>query len=249
MTMELNDEMLSAYLDGELDDRQRQLVDAHLAADPGARLRLARLREADARLRAAFMLGTTASDDPLAVLILGHAPAAAPPQPAAPGLAGLRPPAVSRRSWRRRPALLTALAAGIGAIAVGVSLLMSGADAVGRADAVLAAALDTLPSGGERIERGDRTRLVLSFKADDGRWCRVFEQQAAAEQRDGLACRDAQGWQVLALERSAAGEPGLKPAGANATIDALMDRLGNAPVAEPDEEQRLIAQGWGARLP
>jgi len=28
-----------------------------------------------------------------------------------------------------------------------------------------------------------------------------------------------------------------------------MDRLGNAPVAEPDQEQRLIAQGWGARLP
>ncbi len=234
--MELNDETLSAYIDGELDDHQRQQVDEALAADPGARLRLARMREADARLRAAFPLDAAAGDDPLAALILGH-----PAAPAAP--AQIRTPA--RRAWYRRPALLTALAAGFGAIAIGAVLLLGGGiDPGRRADAALSAALDQLPSGGERLDGGDRTRLVLSFKADDGRWCRVFEQQVAREQRDGLACHDAEGWRVLPLETGAAGETGLKPAGANAAIDTLMDRLGNAPVAEPADEQRLIAHGW-----
>jgi len=256
--MELNDEMLCAYIDGELDDRQRQQVEDGLAADAGARLRLARMREADAQLRAAFPLVTTAGDDPLAALIAGHRAApvatqttepAAAAATAAATAASMPPPAVrtptaTRRSWRRRTPLLTALAAGIGAISVSVALLLSGGDRSGQADAVLSAALDQLPSGGERVEGGDHTRLVLSFKADDGRWCRVFEQKVANEQRDGLACHDSQGWQVVALETGAAGEPGMKPAGASASIDAMMDRLGNAPVAEADTEQRLISQGW-----
>lgn len=252
--MELNDEMLCAYIDGELDDRQRQQVEDGLAADAGARLRLARMREADAQLRAAFPLVTTADDDPLAELIAGHraTPLAAPAAPTATATAiaasmpppAIRTPTATRRNWRRRTPLLTALAAGIGAISVSVALLLSGGDRSGQADAVLSAALDQLPSGGERVEGGGYTRLVLSFKADDGRWCRVFEQKVADEQRDGLACHDSQGWQVVALETGAAGEPGMKPAGASPSIDAMMDRLGKAPVAEPDTEQRLISQGW-----
>lgn len=248
--MELNDEMLCAYIDGELDERQRQQVEDGLAADAGARLRLARMREADAQLRAAFPLVTTADDDPLAELIAGHraTPVAAPAAPTATAASmppqAIRTPTATRRNWRRRTPLLTALAAGIGAISVSVALLLSGGDRSGQADAVLSAALDQLPSGGERVEGGGYTRLVLSFKADDGRWCRVFEQKVADEQRDGLACHDSQGWQVVALETGAAGEPGMKPAGASASIDAMMDRLGKAPVAEPDTEQRLISQGW-----
>ncbi|NUQ47365.1 MAG: zf-HC2 domain-containing protein, partial [Phycisphaerae bacterium] len=45
------DELLSAYLDGELEEGERRLVEARLESDPAARALLAELRGASAALR------------------------------------------------------------------------------------------------------------------------------------------------------------------------------------------------------
>jgi anti-sigma factor RsiW len=50
----LNDELLVAYLDGELDDKQQADIEARLEQDAFARDRLARLGESTALVRAAF---------------------------------------------------------------------------------------------------------------------------------------------------------------------------------------------------
>jgi anti-sigma factor RsiW len=50
----LNDELLVAYLDGELDDKQQADVEARLEEDAAARDRLTRLGESTALVRAAF---------------------------------------------------------------------------------------------------------------------------------------------------------------------------------------------------
>ena len=44
--MELNDELLSAYLDNALDEERQAAVSAALATDAGARLRLERMQAA-----------------------------------------------------------------------------------------------------------------------------------------------------------------------------------------------------------
>ena len=59
--MDLNDELLCAYLDNELDAEQRQRVAAALAADAGAQLRLQRMRDADIDL---FLVGESFMRDP-----------------------------------------------------------------------------------------------------------------------------------------------------------------------------------------
>jgi hypothetical protein len=225
--LELNDETLSAYLDGELDEAQRKQVDALLATDPGASLRLARMRRADALLRAAFPLPEDGAADPLAARILGSAVT--------------QPPAAGR-AWYRRATSLTAMAAGLGALAVG-SVLLLGRGAGSQADAALQVALDQLPSGSERLDGDRRTRPLLSFRADDGRWCRVYARQSAGAGEEGLACRNDRGWQVLAQDAGSA-DGSLRPAGSSAAIDTLMQQLGDAPALEADAERQLIDQGW-----
>ena len=230
-TMELNDETLSALLDGELDAAQRQQVETALASDPGARLRLARMRTADEQLKAAFPLQGSGEQDPLAAMILGYRP----------DVASLRP--APRRAWYRRSGTLTALAAGISALAIGAVLMLN--HGLGRGvDAALVAALDQLPSGGEQIHGDTRTQLVLSFKADDGRWCRLFEQQSGKRSSEGLACHGDVGWQLLALEAGTADAGSLRPAGASQLVDALMNQLGRAPALDAAQEQALIQSRW-----
>ena len=54
--LELNDELLCAYMDGELDAEMRARVERALVDDAGARVRLERMRLADERLRAEIPL-------------------------------------------------------------------------------------------------------------------------------------------------------------------------------------------------
>jgi anti-sigma factor RsiW len=50
----LEDILLFAYADGELDEEQRRLVEDLLARDPDARQRVAQLRELNILLKAAY---------------------------------------------------------------------------------------------------------------------------------------------------------------------------------------------------
>lgn len=232
--LDLNDDLLSSYIDGELDAATRLRVDALLATDAGARQRLERMRHADQLLRAAFPLPASDRPDPLAARILGAR------EP--------RPPR-AHRAWYRRPATLTALAASVGALAVAAVLRLAGSgDAV--VDASLLAVLNQLPSGTELRSGDRRIQPLLSFRADDGRWCRVFGEQVAGRSEEGLACRDGDGWQLLARDDDGGGDAGsLRPAGAGQTVDARMAQLGDAPVLDGSQERLLIKQGWHGALP
>src|SRR5262245_15597365 len=103
-SIDLTDELLCAYLDGELDAETRVRVDRSLEQDPGARVRLDRLRNADAWLRRAVPEPTSVSADPLIERILSEKPSA------------------RRRFDRLAPFVPVALAAGIAGIALGFSI-------------------------------------------------------------------------------------------------------------------------------
>lgn len=241
--MELNDELLCAYLDGELSDAERAAFETALAADAGARLRLERLREADAQVKAAYPLVPTADNDPLAAAILAHQPGQPFRMPQRADVHPLRPAQQRPARWFQRPVWRGALAASVAAAVVGfVSLHRGAGDGAAAADAALVAALDATPSGSEARAGDTVTRMVLSFRAADGRWCRVFDQDDGA--REGLACNGDDGWQVLALESGNATSGDLRPAGSNVAIDTLMDRLGGSEALDAEREQALIQQRW-----
>ncbi len=105
---ELNDELLCAYMDGELDPETRARVEQALVDDAGARVRLERMRVADERLKVEIPLPALQPNDPLSERILGGEPT----------------PRVSRPALRWGIAV-SALAAGISGVVVGFVLARS----------------------------------------------------------------------------------------------------------------------------
>jgi hypothetical protein len=218
--MELNDELLSAYLDNELDDPRREAVSAALATDAGARLRLERMRQADRALRTALPLpqGDSFEATVAARIQMGRA----------------------MPRWQRT-VLPWALAASVAGLVAG-SLLprAQSPDGLSAPNSVLARALDEQRSGAA----GQGTSMVLSFQAEDGRYCRLFRVARTADSGEGLACRGSADWQIVAWDATTTSTEGYRAAGAGALIDGAMSELGGRPAMDANEEGAAIARDW-----
>lgn len=220
--MELNDELLSAYLDNALDDARREQVSAALATDAGARLRLSRMQQADRALRTALPMpqGDRFEAALAARVQMGRA----------------------MPRWQRT-VLPWALAASVAGLVAGYLLPRSPLPAgLSTPDTVLARALDETRSG---AGTGQAVSMVLSFQAEDGRYCRLFRVNPAAGAGEGLACRGASGWQVVAWDATTTSSTeGFRAAGAGMLIDGAMSELGGRPAMDAAEEGAAIDRGW-----
>lgn len=261
-----SDDMLSAYLDGELDPPQAMAVDRALGADPVLRARLARLREVDVALSAALALDDV--ETPRRVMqMLSDAPASPVAEARAQdgdarprsGAEIVRPFAFFRTRPLAPMAMAASLALAAGyAIGVlqpaqpGVPLAVAGAVS---ADHPLFAALETTPSGEAASlagADGATVRPLLSYAADDGSLCREFEAGDAARSVRGVACRGEDAWEVRVAASGGGlapeGEGGYQPASAGDAsfiadyIDATIegDPLG------PEDEDDAMRLGWRA---
>src|SRR5262245_59275771 len=114
-----------------------------------------------------------------------------------------------------------------------------------RATGALAHALERLPSATGVGE----VRIGLTFAAADGTWCRTFTIRKGTF-ANGLACRDATGWRIETVERTAAeaGDNGYRMAGTALTPAlraAVEARMSGAPL-DVEQEQRALRNGWRA---
>jgi hypothetical protein len=246
--LELNDELLCAYMDGELDPEMRVRVEHALVDDAGARVRLERMRVADERLKAEIPLQAPRPDDPLSARILD------PP--------GSLPRARGRvmEGAGRWAVAITALAAGISGVVVGfvlsrsqepkavpavaavvpASTLLSGASS----NELLLATLESGESGKAAVEGTRSVQIILTFEADDGRYCRTFGVRDASGSAEGVACRTAGQWQVIAWDGTADPGENFRAAGASELLDDVMDRLGGSPALEVADERELVERHW-----
>jgi putative zinc finger protein len=242
---ELNDELLCAYMDGELDPETRVRVEQALVDDTGARVRLERMRVADERLKVEIPLPASQPNDPLSARILGGKPA----------------PLVSRPAARWGVAV-SALAAGISGVVVGFVLSRSQAPTVvpvvasvaststslsgASSNQLLLATLENGESGKAAVEGDRAVQVILTFESDDGRYCRAFGARDASAAAEGVACRSGGQWQVVAWDGTANPSEGFRAAGSSELLDDVMDRLGGSPALEVAEERTLIEQHWQA---
>ncbi len=207
MSVNIDDEILVAYVDGQLDARETKRVEDALAGDPEARATVRGLREDAALLRAAF---NAPLNEPVPARVLESLERAMAETVPARGTKGFAP-------WPM------AIAASIAVLAValgGVNYLANQrveqeidqlrAAAEGDRQAreqAFAQALEKLVSGQtaswENPDSGRRGSItpVRTFKNRSGQWCREY---AAAEwlgdkrelQR-AIACREGEGlWQT-----------------------------------------------------
>jgi hypothetical protein len=221
--MELNDELLSAYLDNALDGAEHEAVAAALATDAGARLRLERMRQADRALRTAL---PTPQGDKFEAALAARIQMGRP---------------VSR--WQRT-VLPWALAASVAGLVAGYMLPRAQSPmGLSTPDRQLARALDDTRSGGASAAQG--VSMVLSFQAADGRYCRLFRASRDAVSGEGLACRGSAGWKVVAWDSTTTtSTEGFRAAGAGMLIDGAMSELGGSPAMDAGEEGAAITRGW-----
>ncbi|HET9863406.1 MAG TPA: hypothetical protein VFP37_08170 [Steroidobacteraceae bacterium] len=249
--MNYDDEILMAYVDGELDEAQAAEISVAMARDPALAARVDRHRALRTEVAGAF---SSVLEQPLPerLLAASHgAPAAGdaqhPQHRAEVREFPARSAAPSAPRWRGRE--WAAMAA---SLVLGVMLawkiftpaepaLMGVHEGALVARGDLARALDTQLASTQRP--ADAVQIGLTFRTRDGGYCRSFVMQRAGTA--GLACREQGEWRIPVTAAARASTEGLQPAATLpapvlAAIEARID--GEAFDAAGEENARL--GGW-----
>lgn len=226
----IDDELLMAYADGELDELNRARVERALAEDPDLRARL----EQQERLRAtlAAHYGPAIEEDVperLRAMLESKVVAFAPPRP--------------RPRWQNFAALAATLLLGL---ALGRTLLVPAGGPIGVDNGALVArgpladALETQLASAQGANAA--TRIGLSFAAADGRLCRTFDSASVS----GLACRGDSGWQLMMTAAGAGGTRGdYRQAGSgNSLVAQAAQELMAGEALDAEAERRARDSGW-----
>ncbi|MEK7342562.1 MAG: anti-sigma factor [Pseudomonadota bacterium] len=225
----IDEAMLMALVDGELDEVNRRRIERAVADDPALAERLARHQRLRERLADHY---APVAEEPVpdrlrAMLEQGAA------------VVPLARPAPRWRGWMTGGAIAASLVLGLtlgrvsseeaGPVGMERGVLVAQGDLARALDTQLASAQD-----------GAAVRIGLSFRRKGGGWCRSFDGAVA-----GVACREGDGWQVQQMLPG--GGPGAAYRQASstdarvmATVDALID---GAPV-DAAGEKAAVAQGW-----
>ena len=229
----LEDELLSRLIDGECSAEERLELEERLANDAALRGRLEQFRSND-RLVRASVSDHENSVPPAVISTLANHPAKAV-------------------GWGQRRYPL-ALAASL--VMASAALLLGNpwqepTPQTPQLDSAFASALDTLPSrpdGWDVIEDGRALRMVITFPAADGKWCREFMLASDASHWRGVACRDSGSWVTQVIGRDVFLEQvgGYRTASAadNDTVAQFIDQTATDIALSGDEEAALIATDW-----
>jgi len=247
--LDITDELLVAYVDDELDAAQRAMVNATLERDAVLRCRGEEMRLSRDLLREAFPL-----QSPETVPVRLEA--------AAERLAAVctRQPRRARHDFSLRPKYAVAAALVVCAVAGAayvawqpVKPTPQRVTAVAQIDLgnPLHTLLESTPSAQvvEVPEEGAALRAVLTFRANDGRFCREFEIFASARASTGIACREKGQWrtevQSSASATLASSNYYTPAAGSDdPAIAAVVDKLMQGEPLDVEEEAQVLAAHW-----
>jgi anti-sigma factor RsiW len=272
--MNLSEEVLMAYADGELDAKTRDEVEAAMAADPQVARRVAEHEALRSRLRVSFdkVLDETVPERLLAAARRG---AASPMRGvgekenvrsgdgagAVNGVATTRGRTADVVPLRGRQVVKQRAAPFWGAIAasfvVGALVWHFGAQLYSPApiaerdgELLASGALDKALS--TQLVRDQDARsavhIGVSFRAKDGSYCRTF-QLRNDNGLAGLACRQQDKWklQVVAQgDAAAAGGQGYRPAGSSlpSAVAQAVDQSIDGEPLDAEAEAQAKARGW-----
>ena len=226
---DIDEAMLIALVDGELDEVNRRRVERAAAGDPALAERLAQHRRLRERLA-------------------GHyAPVAQEPVPdrlrsfleASETVVPMARPARRWGGWAMGGAIAASLllGLGVGRFSGGQAGPVGMKGGVMVAQGQLASALDSQLAS---AQDGAAIRIGLTFQRKGGGWCRSFDGAMA-----GVACREDAGWQVQQMLPGAGQETAYRQASsADARVMATVDALiAGAPV-DAAGEKTAVAKGW-----
>ncbi|BFM13194.1 hypothetical protein R50072_33470 [Simiduia litorea] len=243
--MNINDEKLSAFLDAELPEAEMSAIRERIADDESLANRLAELAAVDSQLQACYQ---RIDEQPMPTAITDMIAASA-----------------KQQSEQEKPAPKTsakifhfpqfapqhlAMAASV-ALAIGIAMnhwLTPGLSADTNWQE-LAQALDTLPSGETlQLNTGGELTTKVSFTNSDGQWCRQYQASSQTDVTQGIACRNHQSWQSVAVLTLANTETTngqqYQTASNDKAIVELVDKMAVGNFLNRSQEAKAIAEGW-----
>lgn len=236
--MNINDETLSAFLDQELPEEQMTQVRHAIAADPSVSERLAELASADTLVKQhARAIDTIPLPEAITAMLQADTPGKSAQNNVIP-----------LPLWRRGHKWLSqhaALAAGVMlVIGFAAGTLTPGPTSSLDSGAIMAH-LDSLPSG-ETVAVAPDTQVQnrFTFLDTQGRPCRQYQVRTAQEVSENVACRQDDGWELIATARASdiyqTGE--YQPASGAALLDSVLDSIMPGGALSLEEEAALMSE-------
>ena len=247
--MQIDDEALMAFADGQLTGPEAEAVAAAVSADPALAEKIAEHRRLKETLAQAF--------DPVLDASVPHTllqAASAAPDSNVASLADARAQRSARPAGRwARPfgghwgAIAAALAAGVIAghvLSLDRGLVREkGSTLVART--ALAEALDEQLASDDPAAANSPVRIGLTFRNTQDQYCRTFTA-AHASSMSGIACRNDGDWEIrlAAAADPLAGAQGYRQAGSDAALITAAQAMMKGDPLDAQQEARARARTW-----
>lgn len=235
--MNIPDETLAAYADGELDGAEKERVAAAVAADPALAAKIEAHHALKARLAAHYApLAKQAVPPHLAALLSGAQDKDEQNSGEVLSFAAAR----QKRGLVPMPRRWGPIAGPALAASLVLAILQPWKGSPdGYADPALANVLDTQLAAYQPASA--EIRILLSFERDDGGLCRAWR----GEKEGGIACRDDTGWKVehqFALGSAQSSE--FRQAGSEADLLAAAQDMAAGGALDAAQEQAARDRNW-----
>ncbi|MEM6302761.1 MAG: hypothetical protein AAF749_13540 [Pseudomonadota bacterium] len=241
-------ELVSQYIDGELPASESRVLEARLHEDAELRLAMVKMQECNNLVR-----DVLASSDSIPAAVtqllddrrepLNVHSADVLPFPSAPATS------TTTQAPRWVYALAASVLAAVGAVSINNALQPSESRLPGN-DAIVSAALDTVPSGYEwhTLEDGREFQGVLTFPHENGSWCREYLLRSQDADWRAVACLQGNAWstQAAGLESYLETSNAYRPAGATDTapVAVFISQHAAGIALDGSDEAALIASQW-----
>lgn len=247
-----DDELLSAFIDGELSTDDAAALAERLAREPGLAQRLEAMRSGDEAVRALYAQLDQAPLPDGVMRLLDTAGGEVEESRVVP---------FPLRAMRRLANQPFAIAAGVAVVAGFLAVLqLQNRMPTSPVEALVAGQLEAGSEVYEFLEHGVSGRpevigestsmqVILSFESGSGDYCRQLYVAAPGQAVHGVACKGIDGWQLEAVAAAAPDAPDGAfqtavsdiPEAVSSAVDGLIGA--REPLSE-DEENTLISEGW-----
>lgn len=229
---EIEDTMLMAYADGELDAETAARVEAALEQDEALAERLGSFLSTRNMLKAAYD-----PPPPVSPQLEAAVRAMAAPAPQVMSLS-------ARRAVWRPMALAASLALAVG---LGAGWFVAAPGRAPGPQLALAqgagAVLASLPAGGSAdLPDGQSLAIIASFMGADGTLCREVTQEGSAGSVLAVACKAEAGWELRFALATGSGGDIYRPASAPEALDAWLAATGAGAPLDPKTEAAALAR-------
>jgi hypothetical protein len=245
-----DEELLSQYLDGELNAAQSLLLEQRLQQEPQLQSSLQRMQELNETLKNTFNNPRARSVPARIINMLTRPNAQSGEDRQTTG--NIVPFPGQQRKARWNFAIAASIIAASGVLLLqGTGLQLADTPAMG-SDPSLAQILETTPSRGDgwnTLSDGRQIRPLLSYARIEGGWCREFLLSDQGANWRGVACKMGQGeWETEILNDQAPAQSTdeYRTAGANDSneVARFMDTSAKGIALSAQREAELIATQW-----